>query len=120
MPLLYAAKKNWLITCLVQAYGVQKDGWCKKMIAWLDKAVFGMALLRIISGSIEITAALIMIKLNEVSKALMVNSLLAIVGPLVLLTTTTIGLVGLSDRISWSKIMLIMAGVSLILYAIRK
>lgn len=79
-----------------------------------------MAALRILSGSIEITAALIMIKLNQVSKALMVNSLLALVGPMVLLLTTTIGLVGMSEKLSFSKIALIIIGVSIILYAVRK
>lgn len=90
------------------------------MISWIEKAVLGMAALRILSGSIEITAALIMIKLNQVSKALMVNSLLALVGPMVLLLTTTIGLVGMSEKLSFSKIALIIIGVSIILYAVRK
>lgn len=90
------------------------------MFAWIEKAVLGMSTLRVLSGSIEIIAAVIMIKLNDVSKALVVNSLLALVGPLVLLTTTTIGLIGLSERLSFSKVALILLGVSLILYAVRK
>lgn len=90
------------------------------MFPWIDKAVLGMAILRILSGAIEITAAMVMLKLNDVYKALAVNSLLALVGPAILITTTTIGLIGMADRLSFNKICLIFLGVVLILYAIRK
>ncbi len=90
------------------------------MFSWIEKAVLAMSSLRILSGTIEIMAALIMIKLNDVSKALVVNSLLALVGPFILLTTTTIGLIGMSEKLSYSKVALILIGVSLILYAVRK
>lgn len=85
----------------------------------LDKAVLGMALLRIISGVIEVSAALLMIKLNTVEKALLVNSSLAIVGPLILITTTTIGVIGMADNISLMKLIWIFLGVSLILIGVK-
>jgi len=86
----------------------------------MDKTVFSMALLRIVSGSIELTAALVMLKFNEVQKALAVNSMLALVGPIVLLTTTTIGLVGLSDKLSPMKFIWVAVGVSCLLIGILK
>jgi hypothetical protein len=85
-----------------------------------EKAILGMAALRIMSGSMEILAALLILKVNQVEKALLINSGLAIVGPLVLLTTTTIGLVGLSDRISVWKIIWIFAGILCIFIGVRK
>lgn len=85
----------------------------------MDKAVLGMALLRIISGVIEVSAALLMIKLNTVEKALLVNSSLAIVGPLILITTTTIGVIGMADNISLMKLIWIFLGVSLILIGVK-
>ncbi|MDF2680758.1 MAG: hypothetical protein K0R47_1948 [Brevibacillus sp.] len=85
-----------------------------------EKAIIGMAALRILSGSIEIIAALLILKVNEVEKALLINSGLAIVGPIVLITTTTIGLLGMSDRISFAKIAWIMVGISCILIGVRK
>lgn len=85
-----------------------------------EKAILGMAALRILSGSIEIIAALLILKVNEVEKALVINSGLAIVGPIVLITTTTIGLLGMSDRISFAKIAWIMVGISCILIGVRK
>jgi putative exporter of polyketide antibiotics len=86
----------------------------------LEKAIIGMASLRLMSGTIEILAALWILKLNEVEKALLVNSGLAIVGPLTLLTTTTIGLIGMSDRISFTKLVWIFAGIACIFIGLRK
>ncbi|GIO07062.1 hypothetical protein J31TS6_30900 [Brevibacillus reuszeri] len=85
-----------------------------------EKAIMGMAALRILSGSIEILAALLILKVNQVEKALMINSGLAVVGPAILITTTAIGLLGMSDRISFAKIAWIMVGVSFILIGVRK
>jgi hypothetical protein len=86
----------------------------------MDKAAFSMAMLRMLSGSIEITAAIIMFRLNDVQKALAVNSMLALVGPLVLISTTGIGLVGMSDKLSPDKFVWILAGVSCLLIGILR
>ncbi|MBP1974917.1 YqhV family protein [Cohnella thailandensis] len=86
----------------------------------MDKTVFSMAILRIFSGSIELTAAIVMLKLNDVQKALAVNSMLAMVGPLVLLTTTTIGLVGLADKLSPMRFVWVTVGVGCLLVGILK
>ncbi len=85
-----------------------------------EKAIIGMAALRLMSGSIEILAALFILKLNQVEKALLVNSGLAIVGPVILLTTTSIGLLGISDRINLWKIVWIFAGIACIFVGVRK
>jgi hypothetical protein len=86
----------------------------------MDKAAFSMAIIRILSGSIELTAAIIMIRLDDVQKALAVNSMLALVGPLVLISTTSIGLVGLSDKLSPDKFVWILAGVGCLLIGILR
>lgn len=86
----------------------------------MDKAAFSMALLRILSGSIELTAAFVMLRFNDVQKALVINSMLALVGPLILISTTTIGLVGLSDKLSPVKFIWIVAGVSCLLIGILR
>lgn len=85
-----------------------------------EKAVLGMAALRIMSGTIEILAALLILKLNQVEKALMINSGLAIVGPLILLSTTTIGLFGIAERLNMWKLIWIFSGVVLIFVGVRK
>ena len=82
--------------------------------------VLGMVVLRLISGSIEILAALIMFKLNQVEKALLVNSALALVGPMILISTTTIGLAGIADKLSWTRFLWILLGVSCLFIGILK
>lgn len=87
---------------------------------WIDKSVFSMAFLRLLSGTLEISAAILMLRINDVGKALMVNSSLALVGPFILLTTTTIGLIGVANRISLDKILLVFMGILLIFIGVRK
>jgi hypothetical protein len=86
----------------------------------INKIVMSMATLRLMSGSLEIIAALLMIRFNQIEKALLVNSGLALVGPLVLLATTTIGLVGIAEKLSFSKMLWVLAGVSCIFIGILK
>ncbi|WP_127586042.1 YqhV family protein [Paenibacillus koleovorans] len=85
-----------------------------------NKIVLSMALLRVLSGSIEIVAALIMLRLNQIDKALLVNSSLAVVGPLILISTTTIGLLGMADKLSFGKLLWIALGVTCIFIGILK
>ncbi|MFC0214195.1 YqhV family protein [Paenibacillus chartarius] len=86
----------------------------------INKIVMSMASLRLMSGTIEIIAALIMLRLNQVDKALLVNSGLALVGPLVLLTTTTIGLVGIAEKLSYGKMVWVLLGVVCLFIGILK
>ncbi|WP_230474311.1 YqhV family protein [Calidifontibacillus erzurumensis] len=86
----------------------------------LDSAVMSMAGLRILSALIELSAAIAMLFLNDVKKALAVNAFLAMVGPTILITTMSIGLISLSDDLSVSKLVFIAIGVGFILYGIYK
>lgn len=86
----------------------------------IDKYVLSMFILRMSSGSIEIAAAYFMYRVNEVEKALMINSGLALVGPTVLIATTTIGLAGMADKLSLSKMAWIFVGVSCLFIGVLK
>lgn len=86
----------------------------------LNKIVLSMASLRLMSGSLEIIAALLMLRFNQIEKALLINSGLALAGPLVLLTTTTIGLVGIAEKLSYGKMLWVLVGVSCIFIGILK
>lgn len=86
----------------------------------IAKTVLAMAILRIISGTLEVTAAIIMLKLNSVERALLVNSSLALVGPLILISTTAIGLSGLADKLSPGKFLWVLAGVTCLFIGILK
>lgn len=85
-----------------------------------DKFVIGMASIRFFSGSIEIMAALMMLRLNQVDKALLVNSGLAFVGPLILIATTSVGLLGMADKLSWDRFLWVMLGVGFLFFGILK
>jgi putative exporter of polyketide antibiotics len=84
-----------------------------------EKAILGMALLRILSGSTELFVAFLFLKFNDIEKALMVNSSLALIGPIVLILTTTVGLIGIADKVSYIKLMWVFGGVACILYGLR-
>ncbi|WP_397386729.1 YqhV family protein [Paenibacillus sp. MMS20-IR301] len=86
----------------------------------MDKYVGWMAGLRLLSGSVEIAAALIMLRLNQVDKALAVNSGLALVGPTILILTTAVGLTGMAEQLSWGKLGWIGCGVAFLLIGILK
>jgi hypothetical protein len=86
----------------------------------MDKAAVSMAVLRLLSGSLEVTAAIVMFRLNNVEKALVVNSMLALAGPLILISTTAIGLVGVADKLSPAKFLWVMAGVGCLLIGILR
>ncbi|UOF90124.1 YqhV family protein [Fodinisporobacter ferrooxydans] len=84
-----------------------------------DYILTGMVGLRLLSGTIEICAALLMWYLGTVEKAFTVNAFLSLVGPLVLVSVTALGLTGMADSISIWKIFIILCGVGLILYGVH-
>jgi hypothetical protein len=89
------------------------------MFHLIEKAIIGMALLRFFSGSLEIFVAFLFIRYNDIEKALVINSSLALIGPIILLLTTTIGLVGIAEKISLVKILWIFGGVACIIYGVK-
>lgn len=90
------------------------------MLLIKDKYVFGMAAIRILSGMIELSAALLMLKLNRVEDAMKINGLLAFIGPMILLTVTGIGIAGLAGKTEPWKMVLIGMGVMLIFIGVKK
>ncbi|MCK1996522.1 YqhV family protein [Psychrobacillus psychrodurans] len=85
----------------------------------IEKALLFIIILRLLSGSIELSAAMLMIKFNDLEKAFYINSLLALVGPVVLIVTTGIGLTGLSEKISLTRMVCLFSGILLILYSLK-
>ncbi|MGX9133329.1 YqhV family protein [Rummeliibacillus sp. JY-2-4R] len=85
----------------------------------MDKSLLMMVILRIMSGSLEVTAALFMLKFNSLEKAFYINTMLALVGPTVLIVTTAIALFGLADKISIPRMICLFAGITLILVSLN-
>jgi hypothetical protein len=78
-----------------------------------------MSLLRLISGCIEMTAAVLMIHFGSLQTAFRINGLLGMVGPTVLILVSTLGIVGLAGQVPPSKLILIATGVVFILIGAR-
>ncbi|WP_347549660.1 DUF2619 domain-containing protein [Pseudalkalibacillus hwajinpoensis] len=79
------------------------------------QSILVMGVLRILSGTIEITAAILILIVNDLRTAMMINAILAVVGPFILLLTMSVGLIGLAGDLSVLKIILIILGVAFIL-----
>ncbi|WP_017727002.1 YqhV family protein [Halalkalibacterium ligniniphilum] len=92
----------------------------KSWFVSIEVALLIMVGLRILSGLIEISAAGLMLRLNSIEKAVAINAGLALVGPIIFISSISIGLLSMADRLSFTKICLIGAGVVLILLGIRK
>ncbi|HZG60472.1 MAG TPA: YqhV family protein [Anoxybacillus sp.] len=92
----------------------------KRWLSMIEPAVLSMAGLRFLSAMIELSAAIVMLLFNDVKKAVAVNAFLAIVGPIIFITTMTIGLLSLTDELSFSKLFFIAIGIGFILFAIYK
>lgn len=76
-----------------------------------DKILSGMSILRFISGLLEIATALIIFRLQKVETALQLNAILGLVGPIVFLLVSALGLVAVAVKISPVKVCLIVLGV---------
>lgn len=83
------------------------------------RIVKGMALLRLLSSAIELTAALLMLRLGKVDAALRINATLGLVGPLVMIGVTALGIAGLAQYVSYGKLLLVALGVGIVLFALK-
>lgn len=85
----------------------------------VERALLLIILLRIFSGSIDITAAMLMYKFNDLEKAFYINTLLALVGPCILIITTAIALFGLTEKISLIRMVCLFVGITLIFISLK-
>lgn len=92
----------------------------KDWIQSMDKMVLSMGLLRVFGGSAELIAAFTILYLNDIKKAVAVNSILATIGPIILISTMTIGVVGVANQLEPMRFVLVLCGVFLILLAVFK
>lgn len=85
-----------------------------------ERIVSGMALLRMLSAAIELTAAVLMVRSGRVAEAMRINGLLGLVGPLVLASVTALGLVGLAGRLSPVRMGMLAVAVALVLASLYR
>ena len=85
-----------------------------------ERIVTAMAMLRLLSAALEITAAVLMARSGKVADALRINGLLGLVGPLVLAGVTALGLAGLAGRLPAGRLALLALAVALILGSVAR
>ncbi|MEJ6952382.1 YqhV family protein [Natronospora cellulosivora (SeqCode)] len=85
----------------------------------IENILYAMITLRIISSLIELSAAYLMYHFKSVQTAIRINAFLGMVGPIILILVTFIGLVDISTQINIKNIVLIALGVILILIGTR-
>ena len=83
------------------------------------RIVVSMALLRLLAGSIEITAALLMVKFGRVQTAIKINGVLGLIGPIILTLVSSLGIIGLAQQIPLSQLLTVALGVALIFLGTR-
>jgi len=85
----------------------------------LNRILLLMISLRLLSGLIEMTAAYLMYYFKNINTAIRINAALGLVGPLILILVTSLGLIGISNQINLKNIILIAVGVTMILFGTR-
>lgn len=86
------------------------------MFPHADPAVRGMAMLRLLSASIELTAVFFMLRSGRVETAIGINAALGMVGPFLFALVSAIGIVSLAGHLNIQKMAFVMAGVLLVLW----
>ncbi|GEM_PF-474280 len=84
--------------------------------AGLEQATLNhMAVLRIISGLMEIGIAILFLKSGRVDTALRLNAFLGLIGPLVFILVSVLGIAAIAVKLSWTKVVILVLGLALVL-----
>lgn len=85
----------------------------------INKILMIMILLRILSSLIELTAAFLMYYFKNIETAIRINAILGLFGPIILILVTFIGVIEISQQLSFKNILLIVLGITLIIIGTR-
>jgi hypothetical protein len=82
----------------------------------MERAILkNMATIRMISGLLEIAVAFIFLKMGRIDSALRMNAFLGLIGPLVFIAVSVLGIAAIAVRLPWYKVFLISLGMMLVL-----
>ncbi|NLS44939.1 MAG: DUF2619 domain-containing protein [Firmicutes bacterium] len=88
-------------------------------MGYRENPVVLMSWCRIIGAGIEIIAVILMLKINTIQAALRINAILGLLGTIVLVGVSGLGLCSLIGRISPIKIIMVLCGAVLIILGTR-
>jgi len=78
------------------------------------RIVASMALFRFLAGTIEVSAAMLMLRFGRVDTACRINAILGLIGPAILMIVSGLGIAGLAGQIPMPRILIVGVGVALI------
>ncbi|HYF76933.1 MAG TPA: DUF2619 domain-containing protein [Symbiobacteriaceae bacterium] len=84
-----------------------------------DRMMIGIRLARGLSAAIEVTALLLLLRMNNIGDMVRLNGYLGMVGPVIFITVSALGLAGSIGAIQPAKLVLIAGGVILIVLGTR-
>lgn len=84
-----------------------------------SKLISGMGLVRLLSASMELLGAFLILRSVRVENAVRINALLGMTGPFIFLAVTALGLAGMAHRLDLGRTLLLLGGIALILSATR-
>jgi hypothetical protein len=85
----------------------------------MNRTVLTMATVRIIFGLMSLSGAFLMLKFNQVEKALRINGILGSIGPFVFIFVSGLGIASLAGKLPLEKLVMITIGMVLILFGTR-
>lgn len=81
----------------------------------MEQTLNNMATVRMISGLLEIGVAVLFLKVGRVDAALRLNAFLGLIGPMVFIVVSALGITAIAVKLSWMKVILTVAGLLLVL-----
>jgi hypothetical protein len=84
-----------------------------------DKMMQGIRLVRGLSAAIEVTAVLLLLRMTNLQSMIRLNGVLGLVGPLIFISVSALGLVGAMGTIPLHRLGLILLGVILVILGTR-
>lgn len=89
----------------------------RPMLLLIDRVLAGMAVMRAISGFVEVAAAYyILFHVRRIEDALRINALLGGLGPIVFVAVSALGLAALAGRVPVPRLIIIAVGMALVLW----
>lgn len=84
-----------------------------------EKMLWGIRLMRALSACVEVTVALLLFRATDVRDMIRLNGIAGLMGPLIFITVSALGLAAGLGKIQPAKLGMILAGVVLVLWGAR-
>lgn len=84
-----------------------------------DRLVWGIRLMRGLSATVEVMAALVLLRMTDIRTMIRLNSVLGLVGPFIFIAVSALGIAASLGRIQPGRLALVVLGVVLVVLGTR-